>query len=314
MPSQFTVLASGSAGNASLLEVDGFGLLLDAGLGPRQLAARLAAVGRSWDHVHAVLLTHTHSDHWRNLTLAHLGRKQIPFYCHAEHHRILRTYGSAFAPLHAARLVRDYQPGTDLVLGPDLRCRALPLCHDGGPTFGFLFETPEALFGRPWALGYVADLGCWDETLAQALADVDVLAVEFNHDVELEHASGRSPYLIARVLGAYGHLSNEQATALVQEILRRSRPGRLRHLVQLHLSRECNHPDLAREAAQVALGEHAERIEVHTACQDRPSVMLRLDGAGNGPARPRVDPPATKRGRARRPSTGSTSWLPGMEI
>ena len=44
MPLRFTVLASGSAGNASLLQIDGFGLLVDAGLGPRTLAGRLAAV------------------------------------------------------------------------------------------------------------------------------------------------------------------------------------------------------------------------------------------------------------------------------
>jgi glyoxylase-like metal-dependent hydrolase (beta-lactamase superfamily II) len=66
MPLRFTVLASGSGGNASLLEADGFGLLLDAGLGPRQLAGRLAAVGASWQQVHAVLLTHTHSDQRRS--------------------------------------------------------------------------------------------------------------------------------------------------------------------------------------------------------------------------------------------------------
>src|SRR5262249_29353606 len=55
---RFTVLASGSAGNASLIETGGFGLLLDAGLGPRQLGARLASVGASWQDIHGVLLTH----------------------------------------------------------------------------------------------------------------------------------------------------------------------------------------------------------------------------------------------------------------
>jgi glyoxylase-like metal-dependent hydrolase (beta-lactamase superfamily II) len=314
MPLQFTVLASGSAGNASLLEIDGFGLLLDAGLGPRQLAARLAAVGRTWNQVHAVLLTHTHSDHWRNPTLAHLSRKRIPLYCHVGHHRILHTYGSAFAPLQAADLVRGYEPETDLILGPGLRCRALPLCHDGGPTFGFRFEAPGALFGRPCTLGYAADLGSWDAPLAQALADVEVLALEFNHDVELEHASDRSPYLIARVLGAHGHLSNEQATALVQEILRRSSPGRLQHLVLLHLSRECNRPNLARESAVAALGEHAAAILVHAASQDHPSPTLLLGGASNGVARARVDPPVAKLGRKSPKAPGFSSWLPGMEV
>src|SRR5262249_360813 len=48
MAFRFSILASGSSGNAAFLESDGFGLLIDAGLGPRQLASRLAAVGASW--------------------------------------------------------------------------------------------------------------------------------------------------------------------------------------------------------------------------------------------------------------------------
>jgi len=37
--------------------------------------------------------------------------------------------------------------------------------------------------------------------MVEALADVDLLGVEFNHDVEMQRRSGRSPALIARVLG-----------------------------------------------------------------------------------------------------------------
>ena len=40
MTARFTVLASGSLGNATLLEVNGFGLLIDCGLHPRTLAGR----------------------------------------------------------------------------------------------------------------------------------------------------------------------------------------------------------------------------------------------------------------------------------
>src|SRR4051812_22848573 len=96
MALRFTVLASGSAGNASLVEVNGFGVLLDVGLGPRQLAGRLAAAGASWQDVRAVLLTHTHSDHWNDRTLTYLHRRGIPFYCHPEHHEILEAYGPGF--------------------------------------------------------------------------------------------------------------------------------------------------------------------------------------------------------------------------
>jgi hypothetical protein len=310
MAIRFTVLASGSAGNASLLEAGDFGLLLDAGLGPRQLAGRLADAGLSWNAVHALLLTHTHSDHWNDRTLAHLHRRNIPFYCHAEHHHVLQGYSPAFTALRAANLIRSFDAGDELPLAPGLCCRPLPLRHDGGATFGFRFEAAPDLFGGTCSLGYLADLGCWDHALADALADVDALALEFNHDVALEYASGRSARLIARVLGDEGHLSNEQAAGLLREVLRRSAPGRLKYVVQLHLSRDCNRPHLAVAAAQTILNELKHEAEVHTASQEEVAATLSL---GNGtPARRRRNTAARQR-PPRSEKTAMQPWLPGWE-
>ncbi len=276
MSLRFTVLASGSGGNASLVEADGFGLLIDVGLGPRQLAARLTAAGSSWSAVQAVLLTHTHSDHWKDRTLAHLCRRRIPLYCHADCQADLRRFSPAFMELASAGLVRPFDAGEELVVAQGLGCRPLPLRHDSGATFGFRIEGARDLFGQAAAVGYVADLGCWDEALADALADVDLLAVEFNHDLAMELASGRSPRLIDRVLGDEGHLSNTQGAALVRAVLSRSEIGRVRHVVQLHLSRQCNRPTLAREAAKAMLDKFAFPVEVHTARQDEPGKTLLL--------------------------------------
>ena len=63
---------------------------------PRQLAARLATVGASWQDIHAVVLTHTHSDHWNDRTFAHLHRRNLPVYCHADHHADLGASSPAF--------------------------------------------------------------------------------------------------------------------------------------------------------------------------------------------------------------------------
>jgi phosphoribosyl 1,2-cyclic phosphodiesterase len=305
---RFTVLASGSGGNASLIEADGFGVLLDAGLGPRQLASRLADAGSSWAAVHAVLLTHTHSDHWKDRTLAHLCRCRIPLYCHPGHHAALHTYAPSFPALLETGLVQPFAPGEELALAPQLRCWPLPLSHDGGATFGFRLEGGADLFGPATALAYAADLGCWDEGLVGGLADVDLLAIEFNHDVDLELRSGRFPGLIARVLGDEGHLSNAQAAGLLRAVLARSPAGRLQHVVQLHLSRDCNRPALAHEAAQVVLGELAPGVELHTARQDQAGATLHLNGIAGKRRRGR---PAGSR-RAARPSSALTQrWLFG---
>jgi phosphoribosyl 1,2-cyclic phosphodiesterase len=305
MTLRFTVLASGSAGNASIVETDRFGVLLDAGIGPRVLAGRLSAAGLSWQSIHACLLTHTHTDHWNDRTLAHLHRRGIPVYCHAGHHDELLQYSEAFTALRTARCVHGYEANVELILSPALRCRPLPLRHDSGATFGFRFETTTDLFGPSAALGYVADLGCWDADLLANLLDVDLLALEFNHDVELEYRSGRHPRLVSRVLGDDGHLSNEQAATLLHEILRRSAPGRLRHLVQLHLSRDCNRPGLALAAARAVLDGHGTTIVVHTASQDEAGPTLHLDG------RP-VRSPRVRQKRAKESAEVSQLSLPGL--
>jgi phosphoribosyl 1,2-cyclic phosphodiesterase/uncharacterized protein (UPF0248 family) len=302
---RFTMLASGSRGNACLIQAGDFGVLLDAGLGPRQLGDRLRAAGLSWANVHAMLLTHTHSDHWNDRTLGSLLRRRLPLYCHHGHHAILKRYSIAFPQLEALGLVRGFVPGEELALAPGLRCRALPIRHDSGATFGFRLEGSPDLFGRAPAIGYAADLGTWDDELAGDLADVDLLALEFNHDVTLEHRSNRPAALIARVLGDEGHLSNDQAAALVRTILERSTPGRLCHLVQLHLSEDCNRPALARAAARQVLDRLSRATRLHTARQDAPGPAVDLEA--NGARRRRDRAPAGPK------PNGDHPWLPGLQ-
>src|SRR5262245_3838027 len=105
----------------------------------------------------------------------------------------------------------------------------------------------------------------------------------------MHHASGRTPRLIQRVLGDDGHLSNVQAAGLVRAVLERSTAGRPRYLVQLHLSRDCNRPALAREAVRTLLDERGDSIALHTAEQDTPGATLHLNAAA-APRRSRRSP------------------------
>lgn len=281
MSVRFTVLASGSSGNASLLEIGGFGLLIDCGLGPRVLGWRLAAVGRSWRSVSAVLLTHTHGDHWNQLTVAHLRGLNVPLYAHPLHHDDLAR-SEAHAPLRKAGLTRPFADGEPLALGPALTCLPVRVPHDSEPTFAFRFDAPGV------SLGFASDVGHVTAGLAEAFTGVDVLAVEFNHDERMQRNSGRPPLLIERVLGEYGHLSNAQAAAFAAEVARSAGPDGLRHLVQLHLSRECNTPALAAKAGRAAMADAAPSAVVVTASQFEPTATLDL----GGPPRRRAVQPA----------------------
>jgi phosphoribosyl 1,2-cyclic phosphodiesterase len=276
MPARFCVLASGSAGNCAFLQADGFGLLIDAGLGPRYIAARLATVGASWRDVHAVIITHTHSDHWKDLTFAHLAQLRIPLYCSPGHHDGLTRFDGHFEVLHANGLVRPAHDGESLELRPGLVCRPIAVPHDCDPTYAFRIDGPPGLFGPQWSLGYASDLGMVRPDLVEAFADVNVLAIEFNHCERMERASGRPRFLVQRVLGDDGHLSNGQAADAVGQVARASAAGSLKHLVQLHLSRECNTPSLAAAAGRAALANSGSSAALTTAQQYHPSQVISL--------------------------------------
>jgi phosphoribosyl 1,2-cyclic phosphodiesterase len=275
MPIQFAVLASGSRGNACLVQAGPAGLLIDLGLGTRELASRLEGVGSALARIGTAVLTHTHGDHVQTSTLRLLATRKIPLYCH-EGHRGALSERPGFRELDASGLVRHYDERPFLA-PTGLRIEPVELSHDAGPTFGFRVEGRDGRRSRAVSVGYMADTGCWSEAMADAMADVDALGVEFNHDVALQLNSGRSPHLIRRNLGDRGHLSNAQAASLVSAVLGRSALGSVRDLVLLHLSDQCNCPKLALRVAREAVRDSGRRVAIHAARQSAayPNLMVK---------------------------------------
>ena len=274
MPIQFAVLASGSRGNSCLVQADHAGLLIDLGLGPRELSARLEGVGSTLGRIGTAILTHTHGDHVQTSTLRMLAIRKVPFYCH-EGHREALSERPGFRELDASGLVRHYDERPFLA-PTGLRIEPIELSHDGGPTYGFRVEGRAGRKSRAASVGYMADTGCWTDAMADAMADVNALGIEFNHDVTLQLNSGRSPFLIRRNLGDRGHLSNAQGASLVSAVLGRSSPNSLRNIVLLHLSDQCNRPKLAVEFARQAVRDSGRRVAIHAARQTAayPNLMV----------------------------------------
>lgn len=282
MEIDYTVLGSGSSGNASLLRVAGAGLLIDAGLGPRQLAWRLKTHGRTWNDVSAVLLTHTHADHWQEATLKQMVAQQIPLVVHADHAAHLTSWSPSFRKLQHDGLVQHYSERvTSSLCHEKFAVSAIRVSHDAPATFGFRIACGSSSSQELWEMGFLSDLGVWGQEHVEHVRGVDLLAVEFNHDVMMQRASGRPRMLIDRVLGNYGHLSNEQAAELVAAIVQDAGTSRLKNIVQLHLSRQCNRPDLAQKAAQRVLSSWERPPRLQTADQERPLRVRVVSNAAN---------------------------------
>lgn len=292
MSVHFAVLSSGSRGNSTLIRGASAGLLLDVGLGPRILAERLESVGSSWDSIGAALLTHTHGDHVNNDTLRQMGQRRIVLYCHEGHRKALKRH-DGFRMLNALNLVRHYNEDPFLTQH-GARIEPIRVQHGVGPTFGFRIEMRPQRGARSVTIGFITDSGCWTEPMAETLVGVDVLAVEFNHDVRLQWGSSRPIATIVRNLGDQGHLSNEQGAELVRAVFDRSGARVPRHIVLLHMSEQCNQPNLAIGALQTALRGTRKRTSVHAAQQTVAYPNLRIN-PGRRIASPPT-PPATAQG------------------
>lgn len=245
---ELCVLGSGSSGNCSLIRLGPRALMIDAGFGPRALAGRMAFTGLQLSDLHALLLTHLDSDHFNPALFNTLARHSIKLYCHRRHLEELYAHRSPTITRMDARRLHDLgllQPFDDqpfaipLDVHHPLHIRPIVLRHDRQGSIGYRLETPDA------RIGYATDLGRITAQLIDSMLDVDLLAIESNYDPRKQIESDRPALLKNRIMGGSGHLSNEQTLDAVRKIFDRSQ-RKMRHLVLLHLSRQCNDPAIIR--------------------------------------------------------------------
>lgn len=163
--------------------------------------------------------------------------------------------------------VEYFQAGRHLCLG-DIDITPFTIPHDAADPCGFVFAA-EGI-----RMGFATDLGYMPPNVKLALRNCDVLLLESNHDLEMLR-DGPYPWSVKqRVLSRVGHLSNE-ATA---EFLLRDYDGGAAYLVLAHLSESNNLPELARTAAEAAVGDRlsllCNRILLAPQSEPMPSLCL----------------------------------------
>lgn len=236
---RFSVLGSGSAGNATLVARGEQGLLIDCGLTVRELERRLAAIHFAPTALRAIVLTHEHHDHIAGA--AALSRKyRIP---------ILTTHGTQTAA--AERLANahgiDYLIADGSIEFGAFTLNAVLVPHDAREPCQFVLGDGE------WRLGILTDVGQVTPHLLREFAGLDAMVLEFNHDVGRLADSVYPPSLRERIAGPYGHLSNVQASAMLEQL----DLSQLRTLVAAHLSEKTNSPALVAACLRERVPAHA---------------------------------------------------------
>ena len=217
-------VVSGSSANCTYVEIDGCGLLVDAGAGIRRTEALLNSVGASLSNVKGIFITHEHVDHISGLKTI-LKKYRIP---------VLATPSTLE---EVARLC----PTVD----PDLFCSlprggsakngvfcvtSFPCMHDAVDCSGYVIE------GNGVRVGIATDLGVVSPKVLESLQGCEALVFESNHDVDMLR-NGPYPYsLKQRIFGECGHLSNQQCAEALAQLI----PTGVRKVYLAHLSKENN--------------------------------------------------------------------------
>jgi phosphoribosyl 1,2-cyclic phosphodiesterase len=257
---QLTILGSGSGGNCAYLETPETRLLIDAGFSGRQIRRRMATIARAPESVQAILITHEHSDHISGLTgLA--AKLQVPVYCNRLTREAIEDQLQIQIDAHL------FVTGDSFAIG-DVTIDTFPVPHDACDPVGFLVRTCAG------NIGFLTDLGHVTKLVVERIRSANVLLLEANHDIKMLQEDPRRPWsLKQRILSRHGHLSNDSAAELVEQIM----STELHRLYLGHLSRECNKPELALQAIGNCLQRlGATHVSVEHTFQHTPCPTLVL--------------------------------------
>ncbi len=260
MTATVCILASSSRGNATAISFDDSGrfVLVDAGISPKRVRAAILESGSvaRFQRLRAIFLTHLDSDHWTASWAAQMKRAPVPILVRKEHAPLAVKLG---VPATCLRTMN----GAAFRLGDTATITAIPVPHDDLGSTAFRMDCEHA------SIGHATDLGCVDDELVDAFASVDILNIESNYDEEMQLRSSRPEFLKRRIMGNAGHLSNEQSVAAVAKI---AAHGTLRHLNLLHLSEQCNRPEIVREAFGAGVPSMADCLHISAPTAPTPAV------------------------------------------
>lgn len=210
---KFFSLASGSSGNCFLIDNGVETVLIDVGIPYIKIKEKLSSLNYDIDKINYILITHQHVDHIKSLNSFSFEK----------------IYSSVKVPGLKNKITKneEYQLGSYKII-------SFPLSHDV-ECCGYRIESNNE------SLVYLTDTGYVNFKIKKYLTDATYYIFESNHDIEMLMNSERPYFLKSRILSDKGHLSNEDASDILSELIGKQ----TKEIFLAHISRDCNTKEMA---------------------------------------------------------------------
>ena len=266
---KFICFGSSSSGNCYYINVEGYGLLIDLGIGLRGFKRDMRNYGLSFGEIKAQLVTHDHTDHVKSVG-AFSGEFHLPVYAsELVHQGMQRNY------FMSKKIAAEYRhvvvPGEEFVLGP-YTITPFEVPHDSMGNCGYFITAGDTSFCIVTDMGHVTD------EIRSYVARAHYLVIEANYDAGMLASGPYPPFLKRRIAGNRGHMDNVETARLLAESL----SPEARRVWLCHLSEENNHPELARKTVESALAEAGKlggdaRLQLEVLKRKVPSPLYELE-------------------------------------
>ncbi len=257
------VLASGSKGNAALVEGPGGMVLIDCGVSRKCLNERSSQLGVDPGRIVAAVFTHEHSDHVSGASV----------FCRRFEGPLISTEGTVGARSYLRNLPFSFVESSDVFEVAGMVVHTFPTSHDVVDPFGMRFSVVDEDGVEQDALGWCTDSGRLTSDALVLLQGTRILGIEANHDVRMLATGPYPAFLKARVGGSYGHLSNDQCAEALPHLVTEDTET----VVALHLSEKNNRPSLAVRTLAQAVDAQPDNDTFTKACT--PDGRLRIRAA-----------------------------------
>jgi phosphoribosyl 1,2-cyclic phosphodiesterase len=230
MSLHFSVLASGSTGNALYVGTEKTKLLVDTGLSGKAMESLFKEINREIKEISGILVTHEHSDHIKGLGVL-ARRYQIPIYANEKTWKAMNHLVGEI-PTEQKFI---FNMETTIQFG-DIEVESFGVSHDAAEPMFYVFHHNGKKFVTITDTGYVSD------RMKGIISNADMYIFESNHDVEMLRM-GKYPWSIKRrILSDVGHVSNEDAALAMADVI----GDKTKRIYLAHLSQDNNMKELAK--------------------------------------------------------------------